>query len=532
MKSIEIVLTVAKLIPAIVDKNFRLSSLKKLGYESLDGKYLTAALLLALLISMLSLPIIMLFGELNVLLPIFIFLFFFCFFLLLPELELRKKEMEIESELPLALRTMGMLLELKVPFLQVLESISSEQNTLGQEMQKVVYEIKNGAALQAAFSRMSAAYSSPILKRAMVQIVTAYEVGTSGKELSKIGEEFLLVQQHKLREYASKSALFGLLFVVVSAVLPAFFLIYAVLGAYVFDSKIDDYLVVVTMLLVFPLLGTVILIIGKSTMPVISFGRKELNHQKILIALFIILMASFFILPEELRIFGVGFGYLATAYVTYKAIINEKRAEEIEHYLPDALFSAAALPKSVTMERIFETMGKAEYGALAEECEKTRKQLASGVSVPLALHDLELRNDSENLKRAATMLDYAYQTNRMDNLNKLADDILRFTELKREGAALASMQKYTMFFGALLIPLILGITMNLLEDMLHFFTNDLSSLKIVSQIIQPYLLVYAAMSATYASVIEGKRSNIVIYFFILSLVSMLVMIFYQMIAAN
>ena len=50
MKSIEIVLTVAKLIPAIVDKNFRLSSLKKLGYESLDGKYLTAALLLALLI--------------------------------------------------------------------------------------------------------------------------------------------------------------------------------------------------------------------------------------------------------------------------------------------------------------------------------------------------------------------------------------------------------------------------------------------------------------------------------------------------
>jgi hypothetical protein len=106
-------------------------------------------------------------------------------------------------------------------------------------------------------------------------------------------------------------------------------------------------------------------------------------------------------------------------------------------------------------------------------------------------------------------------------MNLLAEDIMQFSEIKREKAAMMSMQKYTLLFGAVLIPLILKITLNLLNNLVGFFNGNQALLLFSFSLVPAYLGVYAFLSATYISEIEGKRSSMPTYFLISAVISLL-----------
>lgn len=523
MKIIQLIVAIAKLIPAIGLNSKAEKEIKKLGYGINDNSYTGAALVTSLLITVFLIPItFLMFANVALALIFVVFALVFYFLLSLPGIEVNQKTKDMEAELPLVLSTMSIFLTLRLPFEHVLEIVATEKNTVGDELKKIIIEMKKGVTLQNAVSRFALNYPSVNLKRAFSQIISAYEIG-SGKELGRIANELLSIQQHKLKEYSSKGALFGLLFIMVSAVLPTFFLLYSVLGNYLLEENNGKIGVITGMLVLFPLISFILLIFAKANAPRTLFEDKEKYSMFIFIPL--VIFIGSFLLPVEFTVVGLIVGYVLITYNAYREYKKERRIEEIEKNLPDALLSVSALPESTTMEKMFETIEFGDYGILSEESRKTRKQLSAGVSVTSALGDLETRNNSQVLRRTVMMLEHTYYCKGMNRLNRFAEDILQFLELKREKYSLLAMQKYTLLLGGLLVPTILKITINLLKNLMEFFDGNMEILTFASSLVPAYICIYAFMAAIYISEIEGKKSNISQYFLMISLVGLLAFTF-------
>ncbi|HID73271.1 TPA: hypothetical protein EYP38_04985 [Candidatus Micrarchaeota archaeon] len=444
----------------------------------------------------------------------------------MPSIELKRKIALVEAEMPLALRTMGMLIDMKIPFLQAVEIVSEEDGVLSEELCRIVQEVKGGVTVQRAFARFARSYSSFNLKRAISQLLSAYEVGSPGTELRRIGDDLMEIERHKMKEYSSKSAIFGLLFIVSSAILPTFFLIYSVLGQFALGTSISLEGIVIGLLFLSPMISVAILLISRSTMPASPFQRPGGLEVKMLIPAAIFLL-SFLFLPGELSFLGILAGAAAAVLLSYRGYREEVRQEEIERYLPDGLFAISGLPKSTSMDKVFGIIASAGYGALSEEAEKSRKQVESNVKTGAVLEDLWRRNDSPMLKRAAMMLKHVFDTNSFDRLNSLAEDILKNFAVKRDRAQMSAIQKYTLLFGALIIPLILKITLYLLTSMIDLFEDQaaVSVLEFAFSLVPPYLILYSLISSSYIADIEEKKSMAVIYFLLMAAVGLVAFYF-------
>jgi len=394
----------------------------------------------------------------------------FASFLALPGIELGKRTATMECELPFFLRTTGMLLETGLPFERALEIAASEEGELQREIRGRVDEAKEGMGLARALSGFSASTDSLPIKRAVSQILSTYSIGSSGAELCRMGDELLAEERHRLKEHSAKSALFGLLFMISSAVAPTFFLVYAILGRSALKSDIGEMQITIAMLVVFPLSSALILLISKSMAP--GSALKERGGADIrLMGPCIIFMVGFMVDPA-FRPILLGCGVMMAGYLLYSSYRTEKRIEEIEKHLPDALFSIGSLPKSTKAERIFAIIGEGGFGALSEEALKTKRQLSMNVSLQKALDDLWERNDSAMLKRACRMIDHMIRANALERISALAEDMIGAIQIRRERGQMMAMQKYTLVFGALLIPLILKMTIGLLGEVGDVFSMD------------------------------------------------------------
>jgi hypothetical protein len=261
-----------------------------------------------------------------------------------------------------------------------------------------------------------------------------------------------------------------------SAILPTFFLVYAVAGRFAFARNVGEGEITLAMLIVFPLTGALLLALSKATMP-----RAALED-------------------------GAGFG----AYLSWG---RERAREDIERHLPDALFSAGGMPKGSGPERLLGAIARGGHGRLSEEALKSVKQLQAGVNPDSVLHDLGARNGSALLGRACLMIRQMVSSNSLHRLGLLAEDMICCSQMKRERAQLLAMQKYTLLAGGLLVPLILKMALGLLESMAGVLGegNTGELLSCAARTIPPYLLLYSVMVSVAIAEAEGKRSAMPFY---------------------
>ncbi len=434
--------------------------LKFLGIER--GAYLKKALSVSLLAG-----IILSFA--GILAGLAAFLLSFCYFLFYPRLEIKKRTDELESSLPFNLRIMGMRLIMGVPF------------------SRCMVEIPDLPSLK--------------VKRARTQIRACFESGSSGKEILKIADDLLDLERNRLKEYSSKSAIFGLLLIVSSAVLPTFYLIYVSAGSIALDP-ISEEQIAIAMYAVFPLCSVAVLFLSIMSAPRNPFSRK---------------MSFFVFVPSAITVvaFLAGMEYLsvfalaAAGFLIWKHYPGEKRIEDIEAALPDALLTVSSLPRSSGIERILRTIEKGEFGELSGEAQKSGRQIAQNVGFGMVLEDLYKRNRSPMLERACRMMKEMLDTSSLDRMSFLADDIMSFFQLKREHANAYSMQKYTLMLGVFLVPMILKMTMGLMEN----FDPSLD----FGGFVPPYVMIYASIASAAISYNESRPSMSPIYLVIFGL---------------
>lgn len=443
------------------------------------------------------------------------FAFAFSFFLVYPKMEIQKRIGEIETTLPFFLRSLGMLMTLGIPFEKALATAARGNERLNEEMKIILKQAKDGITIQRAFLGFAKKYPSLDIKRAVSQVVTIYETGGNGIQIKQIGDELLAIQKHKLREYSSKSAMIGLVLILSTAILPTFFLVYAVAGRFALSAEITDWQISVAMLLLFPAISIGILAVSKSVMPRSAFANKGKFDFAMLGPGAIIILGFLTGLEIPGLIIGAGIG----GYFIFRNYGREKRLEEIEARLPDALFSVSGLPKSTNAEKLFRIFEEGEFGELSNEAKKSRRQIKMNVKMDKVLEDFWERNNSSMLKRACIMIEEMIATNSLDRLSMLAEDIISGFQIKREHAQLFSLQKYTLIFGALLVPLILKITLYLLDG-ISSLMEETAVIGFAAALVPPYLVIYATIASIAIAEGEGKRSSSAIYLLLLSVASL------------
>jgi len=93
--------------------------------------------------------------------------------------------------------------------------------------------------------------------------------------------------------------------------------------------------------------------------------------------------------------------------------VSNKKKEEIDKLLPDALMTIAASPSGASADSVFSSVAKAKYGEVSREFEISLRQLRSNISLEKVLFDLKKRNDSQMLDLAADTLYQLFSMNKL-----------------------------------------------------------------------------------------------------------------------
>lgn len=197
----------------------------------------------------------------------------FGLFLYLPITRKRELAGQIEKDLPFALMQVSVELNMNVPFEKTLEHAErGGYGLLSKEFRKVMREIREGgASIQEALFHLSERIDSSMLKRAVSQLVSVYEQGSrnrNGEPIRQLAKELLLKQKAESKEFSGKLVVFSLLFIAVSAIIPAFFQAYVVIGSMFLKMRFTPQQILAIAAVAFPAVDLAVLAMIKAKTPV------------------------------------------------------------------------------------------------------------------------------------------------------------------------------------------------------------------------------------------------------------------------
>ncbi|MCD4740320.1 type II secretion system F family protein [archaeon] len=174
---------------------------------------------------------------------------------------------KVEKELPLALRTLSTELAINMPFEQSLESLSEGHGELSKDFQKITQRINAGYTVRESLLAWTQDTPSKQVKRVALQLISNYENKEDPLALRKLSEELLSQQKTKMREYTSQLAVYSLLFIAVSAIFPALFQAYVIIGSSFMSQTVTPEQALLIPIIGFPLADIAILAIIKKRKP-------------------------------------------------------------------------------------------------------------------------------------------------------------------------------------------------------------------------------------------------------------------------
>ncbi|MEM3408070.1 MAG: type II secretion system F family protein [Candidatus Micrarchaeia archaeon] len=463
----------------------------------------------------------------------------------LPSYIAKRRALEIESDLPIAIRSIGIQLNMKVPFETALENIANSNYKCSAEFKKVINMIDSGTSIPEALRQVTERVDSQTVKKLMVKLIHVYLEGMDGTELKHSADELIHAQRFKFKEFSAKLSFLSLMFIAFSSIAPTMFLAYIVVASTYLDMKTSPNDIWFTFVVLFPLINILLIVYIKSTTPTVLsnlsekfLSKKEeimldeqLKNMKInlkfktfIIYLFLISFLLTIIFYFEINYYSLLFLLLPLLIYFILLWLIEIRANEIEQHLPDALMYAATLELGVPMERIIENIANAGYKSLSDEFRKASRQIKVGISVNHALLNMKDRNSSLLLDRVISLLIQCYKTGRdvHKGIKETAEDIFELNMLKKEQASSLALQKYTILIGGcIFVPIILAVILNLISN-IQPLNNDVTTLQNRNEILtvatnaaQVYIIIYVLLSSIFIAMQEGRLRTFIGYFIIL-----------------
>lgn len=197
----------------------------------------------------------------------------FAVFLAAPLIKKRVHAKKVEAELPLFLLQLATEIKTGKSFFEAMKDCAkkdSEENSAAKaEFDKAVSDMKKGASFQEALEGVNSRIDSLTVRRACSNLSNLQLQGKKDTDgLKKLAQELLLKQKIESREFSNKMVVYALVFVAVSAIVPAMFQSFILIGSYFMNIKFTPEQVFAIIVGLFPAADMGILLLIKAKTPV------------------------------------------------------------------------------------------------------------------------------------------------------------------------------------------------------------------------------------------------------------------------
>lgn len=192
----------------------------------------------------------------------------FVILIYVPILKRKAYSKKVESDLPEFLTKVTYELRAGKSFLKAIKDATKENSFSAKEFEKVINEMEKGSSLAEALERMNQRIASIQIKRANSNLYNIWLHGTNDIDgLKRLTKELFLKQRIESKEYSSKMVVYALVFIAVSAIVPAMFQSFIIIGSYFMKITLNPIQVLAIITVLFPAVDLSILALINSKTP-------------------------------------------------------------------------------------------------------------------------------------------------------------------------------------------------------------------------------------------------------------------------
>ncbi|MCX8200264.1 MAG: type II secretion system F family protein [Candidatus Micrarchaeota archaeon] len=458
----------------------------------------------------------------------------------IPKVFAQSRARRIEADLPIQLRALSTELAIGVPFESALESAASFGDSTQPIFQGILSDLRNGISPADAINRARQTADSRMLDKALSHLAFLYSYGYEGSGLNKLVDEISSEHKARLKEFASRSSVMGVILIALTSVIPALATTYILVGSSFMDLSLTAESIYIIYILLLPLLTLSLLLAIRFLSPPISkrgadfLSKDELTKFTVFLGRYGIQMPAQQFLPYlgvgSLALSIILFAFTASPFsflvlllplLAYGVFLylDDMRISSIEEYMPDALFYAASL-HTLGMEKAIQEISKANYGELSKEFKRASRQISAGFSVRIALQSVIDRNKSPVVERGISLLIKIHEVGASleKALKSTAEDIHDLFMLLRERESILSMQKYNLMLACILVPAIFGAVLSLVASLdLRYIETLLGTpssrglLPAVEFAVNIYLLEFSVLASLFIADYSGSWKRFAVY---------------------
>lgn len=198
---------------------------------------------------------------------VFSFIIFFSIHLFLIKINLQNYKRKINYELPFFLNNLANDLERNIPFKLSLQN-RIDESLLGTKIKQALFMVDNlGYTLEESLLLVSK--DNFELQTIFYQLTDIMQSGTKNKHLvlRTLSDSLVEKQSNDIKKYSSKLNMISLIYVVVSAIVPALFLMFLLVGSNFLEISFAPITIILVTVVLFPLIDMFLLLYMKANAP-------------------------------------------------------------------------------------------------------------------------------------------------------------------------------------------------------------------------------------------------------------------------
>lgn len=430
-----------------------------------------------------------------------------------------------------------------------------------------------GMPLDESFERLSSEVPTPLVQRTVGLLRHVHAHGStpaSRDALRKMVEDVRTSQRTRWKSFAQKLVLLSLVFIGVSALVPALFLAFVTIGSRFLELSLTKNDIILIAWGIFPALDAGVLIMVYSQMPPTpnmekKAGRKEWVHALLRVDTLVervkqlqkkfdemcvrngtlngargvvyssviegaglfVLAWTFFLRNPVWDAFWVcmlsvaALGPLAANGV-WQLVKHEKDTHDLEQQSADALHVLASIPTSLSFRDQLSWIARVSSPPIRGEWSALLTRISAGKNPTEAMNEWCAGRVSPILDSVRTLLSRTYSAGTPFGApaRTLAEEISQHHASLHERRAILLVEKYTILLaGGLLVPFLLGIlagVVSVLPFSSEFTSPDAPALFETALLsMRGYLFMYAILAGLFVGNQEGKPAQSMLYVLIL-----------------